>query len=162
MPAVKTTGVKKAVEEFKEGKRDAVSRHSIKSADGTRAEFTPVILKRDKDKFFTLATNRTVQYVQEFKNGDATGAEAFAGEYRIRWGIETAYKDYESIRPRTTSSSESVRILLMLLPIFLFNAWVLAKFLLAKLDHSLTMTLKGLIKIFIRQINDFGLDAAPT
>ena len=163
MPAVKATGVKRAAEEFREGKGDAASRHSIKSADGTRAEFTRVILKLDKGRFFTLATGRTVQCVQEFRNGDAAGAGALADECRIRRGMETACKDYESIRPRTTSSDESMRILLMLLPTFLLNAWVLAKSLLEKQEHGLTLTLKGLINRSIRWIKDFGLEAAaPT
>ena len=48
IPAIKTLGVKNAINEFKQGVRDVVSRHSITSADGNTADFTLIIL------FFTF------------------------------------------------------------------------------------------------------------
>ena len=53
VPAIKTPGVKKAINEFKEGRRDAISRHSIRSADGSTANFTMIMLDRGEWKFFT-------------------------------------------------------------------------------------------------------------
>ena len=97
VPAIKTKGVKKAVKEFESGTRGAVSRHSIESDCG-RADFTLIIQKRENG-YFTLATNATVQEVLGFKSGSLEGAEGFAELYRLRWGVETAYRDYESIRP---------------------------------------------------------------
>ena len=56
--------------------------------------------------------------------------DRFVELYRQRWGIETGYRCYEEIRPRTTSHHESVRILLMFFPFLLYNAWVIAGYLL--------------------------------
>ncbi len=100
VPAIKTKGVKKAVEEFKDGRRKAASRHSIDSGRDA-AEFTLIIQKR-KNGHFTLATNATVPQVLGFESGGGgslTGAHGFAEQYRLRWGVETAYSNYESLRP---------------------------------------------------------------
>ena len=99
VPAIKTLGVKEAINEFKEGRRDAVSRHSIRSADGSTANFTLIILDKGEGKFFTFATNAPVAEVLAYNSGAMKGAEGFAEQYRSRWGVETAYKDYESARP---------------------------------------------------------------
>ena len=73
-----------------------VSRHSITSADGNTADFTLIILDRGDGKFFTFATNASIGEVLAYNSGAMKGAEGFAEEYRSRWGVETAYKDYES------------------------------------------------------------------
>ena len=69
-------------------------------------------------------------------------------------GRTSAYKDYESARPRTTSRNESVRILLLFMPIFMYNAWCLAKHLAQASCHAARVTLKGLLKLFCRFILD--------
>ena len=85
-----------------------MSRHSIDSGRDT-AEFTLIIQKR-KNGHFTLATNAMLGFES---GGGLTGAHGFAEQYRLRWGVETAYSNYESLRPRTTSRNESVRMLLL-------------------------------------------------
>ena len=140
MPATQTKGVKKAIDEFKAGKRDAVSQHVLTSsgADKRREEFTLIILESDDKKgrkiIHTFATNIPVDVVCRFERGEMTGAEAFVEQYRARWSIETGYRCIESIRPRTTSREESVRVLLLFAPIILFNAWILASHLLQGAD----------------------------
>ena len=52
--------------------------------------------------------------------------------YRIRWGIENSYKSYEQMRPRTTSRSHSVRLLLTIMPFIFYNIWTLARFMEAR------------------------------
>ena len=162
IPAIKTQGIKKAINEFKQGVRDVVSRHSITSADGNTADFTLIILDRGDGKFFTFATNASIGEVLAYNSGAMKGAEGFAEEYRSRWGVETAYKDYESARPRTTSRNESVRILLLFMPIFMYNAWCLAKHLAQASCHAARVTLKGLLKLFCRFILDPCQTAFPT
>ena len=162
VPAIKTPGVKEAINEFKEGRRDAVSRHSIRSADGSTANFTLIILDKGEWKFFTFATNAPVAEVLAYNSGAMKGAEGFAEQYRSRWGVETAYKDYESARPRTTSRNESVRILLLFVPMFMYNAWCLAKYLAQASSHTACMTLKGLLKLFLKFIRDPDQTAFPT
>ena len=136
MPATQTKGVKKAIDKFKAGKRDTVSQHVLTSsgADKRREEFTLIILERDDKKgrkiIHAFATSIPVDVVCGFKRDQMTEAEAFVEQYQARWSIETGYRCIESIRPRTTSREESVRVLLLFAPIILFNAWILASHLL--------------------------------
>ena len=142
MPATKTKGIKKATSEFKAGKTDAVSQHILTSSDAGKEpeKFTLIILKREDKKgrkvIHAFATSVSVDVVCGFKRGEMTGAEAFVEQYRAGWSIETGYRCIESMRPRTTSREESVRVLLLLLllfaPIILFNAWILASHLLQR------------------------------
>ena len=117
MPATQTKGIKKAIDEFKAGKRDVVSQHVLTSsgADKRQEEFTLIILERDDKKgrkvIHAFATSIPVDVVCGFKCGEMTGAEAFVEQYRARWSIETGYRCVESIRPRTTNREESVRVL---------------------------------------------------
>ena len=146
MPATRTQGIKKATSEFEAGKRDAVSQHVLTSsgADKRREEFTLVILERDDRKgrkvIHAFATSVPVDVVCEFKRDQMTGAEAFVEQYRARWSIETGYRCMESMRPRTTSREESVRVLLLFAPILLFNAWILASHLLQRANTGRAKT----------------------
>ena len=160
VPAIKTKGVKKAVREFESGTREAVSRHFIESDCG-RADFTLIIQKRENG-YFTLATSATVQEVLGFKSGSLKGAEGFAELYRLRWGVETAYRDYESIRPRTASKNESMRILLLFFPMFLYNAWALVRHMLQYSCPGMHVTLKRVVRLFLAFVNELGLARPPT
>ena len=146
MPATRTKGVKKAIDEFEAGKTDAVSQHALTSsgADKRQEEFTLIILERDDRKgrkiIHAFATSVPVDVVCEFKRDQMTGAEAFVEQYRARWSIETGYRCIESIRPRTTSREESVRVLLLFAPIILFNAWILASHLLQRVNTGRVKT----------------------
>ena len=119
MPATKTKGIKKATSEFEVGKRDAVSQHVLTSGDAGKEpeEFTLIILEREDKKgrkvIHAFATSVSVDVVCGFKRDQMTGAEAFVEQYRARWSIETGYRCIESMRPRTTSREESVRVLLI-------------------------------------------------
>ena len=130
MPATQTKGIKKATSEFEAGKRDAVSQHILTSSDAGKEpeKFTLIILEREDKKgrkvIHAFATSVSVDVVCGFKRGEMTGAEAFVEQYRARWSIETGYRCVESVRPRTASREESVRVLLLFMPILLFNAWI--------------------------------------
>ena len=49
------------------------------------------------------------------------------GEYRMRWGIETGYRDVKRIRPMTASRSLSVRIAYFFFSLAMYNAWILSR-----------------------------------
>ena len=168
MPATKTKGIKKATSEFEAGKRDAVSQHILTSGDAGKEpeKFTLIILKREDKKgrkvIHAFATSVSVDVVCGFKRGEMTGAEAFVEQYQARWSIETGYRCIESMRPRTTSREESVRVLLLLLlllfmPILLFNAWILASHLLQRDNPGKAqtkMTFKMVLEFFMLLVRE--------
>ena len=90
MPATQTKGVKKVIDEFKAGKRDAVSQHVLTSggADKRQEEFTLIILERNDKKgrkiIHAFATSVPVDVVWGFKRDQMTGAETFVEQYRAR------------------------------------------------------------------------------
>ena len=163
MPATQTKGIKKATSEFEAGKRDAVSQHILTSGDAGKEpeKFTLIILKKEDKKgrkvIHVFATSIPVDVVCGFKCDQMTGDEAFVEQYRARWSIETGYRCVESMRPRTTSKEEAVRVLLLFTPILLFNAWILALRLLQKAspDKAQTkMTFKMVLEFFILLVRE--------
>ena len=152
MPATQTKGVKKAIDEFEAGKTDAVSQHVLTSGNAGKEpeEFTLIILEREdkngRKVIHAFATSVTVDVVCGFKRGNMKGAEAFVEQYWAKWSIETGYRCMESMRSRTTSREESVRVLLLFTPILLFNAWILTSHLLQRANlgsFKTKMTIKG-------------------
>ena len=164
MPATRTKGIKKATSEFEAGKRDAVSQHILTSSVAGKEpeKFTLIILKREDKKgrkvIHAFATSVSVDVVCGFKCGEMTGAEAFVEQYRARWSIETGYRCIESMRPRTTSREESVRVLLLLFtPILLFNTWILASYLLQRANPGKAqtkMTFKMVLEFFLLLVRE--------
>ena len=153
----------KAISEFKAGKRDAVSQHVLTSSVAGKEpeEFTLIILEREDKKgrkvIHAFATSIPVDVVCGFKRGEMTGAEAFVEQYRARWSIETGYRCIESMRPRTTSREESVRVLLLFTPIILFNAWILALHLLQRDNPGKAqtkMTFKMVLEFFMLLVRE--------
>ena len=47
--------------------------------------------------------------------------------YRMRWGIETAYRQIEEIRPWTTSRKSQYRAILFYTSLFAYNMWAIAR-----------------------------------
>ena len=163
MPATRTKGIKKATSEFEAGKRDAVSQHILTSSVAGKEpeKFTLIILKREDKKgrkvIHAFATSVSVDVVCGFKRDQMTGAEAFVEQYRARWSIETGYRCIESMRPRTTSREESVRVLLLFTPILLFNAWILASYLLQRANPGKAqtkMTFKMVLEFFLLLVRE--------
>ena len=151
MPAVKLDPVKEIIKKYDAGKREAISSHTITNSAGRSATYTLVILERevlkkkkrakmtpedrklaelhDKDarvkEHYVFATTMSLDWI----NGDPHRIAEF---YRRRWGIENSYKSYEQMRPRTTSTDYSVRILIWFIPFLFYNIWALARFLAAR------------------------------
>ena len=168
MPAARTGSVVGAIREHQAGRRAAVSWHTIISSSPRKVEgFTLVIRPaksaRDAAEVETgeKSGDTTIRGDRPAHHVFATSIPAYviAGDpdrfvelYRQRWGIETGYRCYEEIRPRTTSRHESVRILLMFFPFLLYNAWVIAGHLLerrygSRYRQGLTITL--LVTLFV-------------
>ena len=122
MPATKNKNVKKAIDQHENGKRGEVS-YNLTTSDRQSEGYTLIIRRNEKykegdeetPKYHTFATNIPEHLI----HGNVDG---FVERYRQRWGIETGYRCYESVRPRTTTRSESVRILLMFFPFLMYNA----------------------------------------
>ena len=120
MLAVKTDTVKRAVSEFGVGRRGAVSVYLVGS--GLRARFTLMIWPaEDGNDARETATGSREGEGESFHHVSATSVppdtvasdpDRFVEMYRRRWGIETAFRCYEQVRPMTTGRNESVRLLL--------------------------------------------------
>ena len=163
IPAIKTLGVKNAINEIKQGVRDVVSRHSITSADGNTAEFTLRILDRGDGKFFTFATNASIGEVLAYNSGAMKGAEGFCRRVSLPlgpWRRHTRTTNLQGRGPRAgTSPCGSC---CCSCPIFMYNAWCLAKHLAQASCHAARVTLKGLLKLFCRFILDPCQTEFPT
>ena len=162
MPAVKTDTIKRAISEFENGTRGAVSVHSVGSGE-QRAKFTLIIRPADSEEdvretatgnkegesesaYHVFATNTSPVVV-------GSKPDMFVEQYRRRWGIETAFRCYEEVRPRTTSRHESVRLLLLFFPMLLYNAWILARHMFER-DNRITI-----LEIFSRYLDVFSKES---
>lgn len=147
MPAVKHSTIKTLIQKFDAGKLNAISEHTMSSGNLTES-FKIIILRRKKaerkmskeaqalaklhekqvaveDEYYVFATTLPDSWI----GGDPNRVSEF---YKLRWGIENSYKSYEQLRPWTTSSSHSVRILLWFIPFVLYNLWMIARFITAR------------------------------
>ena len=124
MPARKTPGIKKAIEEFVAGNRETISEYTIHSESKHVESFTLVIISNPKpakpnitDQYLVFATN--ISRGKIFSN-----LSQIPHEYKRRWGIETSYACIEKLRPRTTSPNHSVRLLMFYFPLIFYNTWI--------------------------------------
>ena len=130
MPAIRTRGIEKAIIEHASGARAAVSKYVLRSVpDGTEAEINLVILKkkgvRAKD---APVEERYVAFATNLPRPSVAGLLVdLPGEYRMRWGIETGYRDVKRIRLMTASRSLSVRIAFFFFSLAMYNAWILSR-----------------------------------
>ena len=110
-------------------KRPAVSKYTMTSREGYTATFTLVILEKtpepdevkETDRYIVFATNARARSKQDL-------ISKIPDEYKKRWGIETGYACMERIRPRTSSRNDSIRMLMMYLPLVIYNAWIMENY----------------------------------
>ena len=130
MPAVKNAGVKRAILEHHAGKRDAVSRYTLRNSQGESAAFTLAITPSKKadgpeadivGRYHVFATNLSARRA-------LSELETLPEEYRSRWGIETGYRQIEQVRPRTASRDHSFRMILFYASLFMYNVWGIARY----------------------------------
>ena len=144
MPAKKNATIKKAIREYHEKKRKAVSRITMKNKLGISFTYTLIIRKARKptrvDKHPTYKTKKSKQkkeksiesqYVAFATNIPLNRAlhdlSKIPRLYRMRWGIETAYRQIEEIRPWTTSRKSQYRAILFYTSLFAYNVWAIAR-----------------------------------
>ena len=123
MAVSKTPGIKKAVSEFRSGKRKAISRYEMRSNDGTTFRFWLVIKKRLKEtngkkrwEYLMHATNVERWYIKRTMKD-------VPGEYKKRWRIENNFKSVEQIRARTGSRNHAIRVFMFFLSMIVCNLW---------------------------------------
>jgi hypothetical protein len=138
MPAILTKGVKRALVEFAEGKRDQISECTLTPNEGEPATFTLVIMPRagcpaeETDplkKYVPFATNIPLSDI-------LWNIRRIPKDYCMRWGIERRYVGVEQFRARTTSRNHTLRLLYFYYALILYNAWLLANLILAKRSCS--------------------------
>ena len=126
MAVSKMPGIKKAVSEFRSGKRKAISRYEMRSNDGTTFRFWLVIKKRLRKKkgkrrweYLTYATNVERWYIKRTMKD-------VPEEYKKRWRIENNFKSVEQIRARTDSRNHAIRVFMFFLSMIVCNLWYTA------------------------------------
>ena len=126
VPARMTTGVRKALGEYKRGKRGKASAYTMKSDGGEEFTFSLVVEKRMRKvngvrtwKYLAFATNVAPDAIERTM-GDVPDAHV------QRWRIENAYKSIKQIRPMTTSKNQPIRTFLMYFSMISCNAWYMS------------------------------------
>lgn len=142
MPVPMNPAIRRAIAEFKAGKRKEVSRYKLnaKGGKGRRPwEYTMVIIKRFEIKdgrrqavYLVFATNRSMRKAM------ATLSQ-IPSEYKKRWAIETGYRTVKETRARTKSNSLSARILFFYATIVYLNVLAIVNY-----DADTERTRKGL------------------
>lgn len=139
MPATKNTGIKRAIIEFIEGKRESVSEYKMNEGkQDLSCTFTLVILpkvgKREKeDDDEKDPTSRYIAFATNIPRGHILwNISRIPKDYRLRWGLESGYIQVEDLRAKTTSKNHTLRLLYFFYALILYNAWLLANFNLAR------------------------------
>ena len=145
MPAIKRKSIEEKLNAFSKGDIPAASPFTMTSDDKKTSTCTTLVIteRPEKKQNMTTENQRLMDlYNKETKEYDRyipfitnmkfpniqDNPEQVAEFYKRRWGVEVSYKGYEQIRPWTTSTNHSVRILLLFFPFILYNAWVLANY----------------------------------
>ncbi len=151
-PARLTEAVKRAIEEYVDGRRDAVSRYTV-SSGSDKITCNMIILEREDKKkkkfhiaFLTNMTGCTREDLLELPE-----------EYRKRWGIETGYRDAKRSKPLTCSRNDSIRLMLFYLALAMSNIWMIARF----GSKKKAVKLKVLLARIIRQLTSVRIKKPP-
>lgn len=139
MPAIKNAGIKGAIIEFIEGKRESISEYTMNEGkEDMSCTFNLVILpkvgKREEDeyndkdptsKYIAFATNIPRRHI-------LWNISRLPKDYKLRWGLESGYIQVEDLRAKTTSKNHALRLLYFFYALILYNAWLLANLNLAR------------------------------
>jgi len=123
VPAVRTPRVKQAMQEYVDGRRDAVSTYTMVSQDGTRMECTMIMLDRKDSK----GERFQIAFVTNYAGCTRDDILELPEEYRRRWGIETGYRDAKRAMPRTCSRKDHVRLIFFYLSLVASNIWMIVR-----------------------------------
>ena len=144
MPVPKQAPIRRAIDEFKRGKRGAVSKHKLNAKKGSKGkmyEYTMVIVKRFKTTdgkreavYLVFATNMPLDDAADMLASIPT-------EYKKRWAIETGYRTVNETRARTKSNSVSMRLFLFYFTLTSLNVWAMVNY-----EADTERTRAGLLK----------------
>ena len=124
MPAIRNTGIKRAIKEHHAGTRGAVSRYTLRNSEGREFTFTLLICPSRMDDPGAKIHERYHAFATSLPAANALGElDGLPEEYRKRWGIETGYRQVEQVSPKTTSRDASYRMMLFFVSLFLYNMW---------------------------------------
>lgn len=133
MPAPRNKRAKRAVEEFHNNERDAVSKYAFDDRGGSKnscQSFNLVIIAKKEGESGWDSDDVQERYLTYATSIDGRNAILEAGgtpeEYKKRWGIETTYRDEERVRPRTTSSNASIRMFMFFVAVAMHGIWALS------------------------------------
>ena len=136
MPCRLTKGVKQAVMEHAQGKREMASEHAIRGSGDDReveASFILVIFPKAGCEKEEDPLKRYIPFATNIHKGKILwNISRLPKDYRLRWGIESGYVGIEQFRARTTSRNHSLRLLYFFYAMILYNAWLLANLTLAR------------------------------
>jgi hypothetical protein len=136
MPCRLTKGIKQAVMEYAQGKREMISEHSIRGTGDDRemeASFTLIIFPKTGCGKEEDPLKRYIPFATNIPKGKILwNISRLPKDYRLRWGIESGYSAIEQFRARTTSRNHSLRLLYFFYAMVLYNAWLLANLTLAR------------------------------
>lgn len=122
MPAPRTPGIKRAIEEFEHGERPALSEYTIRG----RGEAKVWLMLRRKR---TEQGWRTYAFISDLPFDPETAAEL----YGCRWRIETNNREVKRFLALTTSRDMKLRRVYYWLAAFLYNLWIALRCLLGRL-----------------------------
>ncbi len=134
-PCRLTKGIKRALMEYSQGKREIISDYAIRGSDDDHEEasFTLVILPKRGCENETDPLKRYIPFATNIPRGKILwNVSRLPKDYRLRWGLESGYSNVERFRARTTSRNNSLRLLYFFYAMILYNAWLLANLTLAR------------------------------
>lgn len=133
MYARMTPGIKKALAEYTDGKRAAVSEYTVKSGRGRRAcdRFTGILAFVEKTEVQKDGTTKNV-IIPFFSNLEMSRLEKalhdLSPEMKKRWMHETAFRVAKLSKPMTTSNNPSIRTHAFESSLLLENLWAMANY----------------------------------
>jgi putative transposase len=136
MPVKLTKGIKKALTEYIQGKRPMISRYVMQEGREDESSFTLVIFPKAgcDEKSEPDPIKRLIPFATNLPVGKILwNVSMLPKDYRKRWGIERGYVEVERFRARTTSRNHTLRLLYFFYALILYNAWLLANLMLAKM-----------------------------
>lgn len=119
MPCVNHTSVVSAIRQCDLGYRDSISRAEITNGHKQTAQYVLFIVQRSAKRKGTNPEDRFIGFAASHHDIDVT-------QYKSRWGIETGYKNIESIRLKTRSKNSAARLFCFVYTALMYNSWVLA------------------------------------
>jgi len=122
-PAVRTPGARRAMQEYADGRRDAVSAYDMISQDGTGMECTMIMLDRTDSE----GERFQIAFVTNMTRCTRDDLLELPEEYRRRWGIETGYRDAKRSMPRTCSRNADIMLVLLCLSLAASNIWMIVR-----------------------------------